>query len=103
MENFFYVLSKLLFLIEIQKSARINATQRRIYGSMSGRRVLGRANGSIATSDSDSDLLIDNLDDDDDDEFLNSMIDGARADEFNVKNNDEKRSISKLDHTDDEF
>lgn len=60
----------------------------------------------MATSDSDSDLLIDNLDDeDDDDEFLNSMIDGPGAEEFNVaKNNDDpKRSVSKLDHTDDEF
>ncbi|XP_031782063.1 clusterin-associated protein 1 isoform X1 [Nasonia vitripennis] len=95
---------------DARKSARMNITQRRLYGSMSGRRQRGGAggtirepNGSVASSDSDSDLLIDNIDDDDDDDDLLNSVDPA-MDDFNSKhNNEEKRAMSKVDHTDDEF
>ncbi|KAL7303399.1 hypothetical protein TKK_0004584 [Trichogramma kaykai] len=90
---------------DTKKSARINLSQRRLYGSMSGRHPgkLKEANGSVGSSDSDSDLLIDNIDDDDDEDDLLNSVD-PNVNDFNVKSNsDEKRAVSKVDHTDDEF
>ncbi|XP_058790323.1 clusterin-associated protein 1 [Phymastichus coffea] len=94
---------------DTRKSARVNLTQRRLYGSMSGRRRVangnvGAANGSMGDSedDSDDDLLIDHsYDDDDDDDLLNSTTD--EVNNFNAKQNEEKRSVSKANHADDEF
>lgn len=84
----------------------MNITQRKLYGSMSGARHRGTIrdgpNGSVASSDSDSDLLIDNIDDDDDDDDLLNSV-GPGMDGFDSKHNEEKRAMSKIDHTDDEF
>lgn len=76
---------------------------------MSGRRRIANGNvretnGSVGDSedDSDDDLLIDHsYDDDDDDDLLNSAAD--EISDFNVKQNEEKRSVSKVNHADDEF
>ncbi|KAJ8678535.1 hypothetical protein QAD02_014322 [Eretmocerus hayati] len=91
---------------DTRKSARTVMSQRRLYGSMSGRhRGNNREpNGSAASSDSDSDLLIDNMDDDDDDDdedLLNSL--DPDMNEFNAKHNEDERTTNKTDHTDDEF
>jgi len=78
-------------------------TQRRIYGSMSGRqRGIIQETNSDGSLDSDSDLLIDgDLDDDDDDDLLNSV--GVPGD-YNIKTGQEKRPVSKIDrHSDDDF
>lgn len=81
-------------------------TQRRIYGSMSGRQrgTIQESNDSVGSLDSDSDLLIDgDLDDDDDDDedLLNSV--GA-TDIGSFKAGQEKqRAVSKIDHSDDDF
>lgn len=80
-------------------------TQRRIYGSMSGRRrgTIQESNVSDGSLDSDSDLLIDgDLDDDDDEDLLNSV--GAADIAGYNKAGQEKRSVSKIDrHSDDDF
>ena len=73
---------------------------------MSGRQrgTIRATNGSLGSSDSDSDLLIDNIDDDDDEDedLLNSVA--PNMEEFKTKQNEEKRAkSSKIDHTDDEF
>lgn len=82
-------------------------SQRRIYGSMSGRRkgTIQESNDSDGSLDSDSDLLIDgDLDDDDDDEDLLNSVGATDINGFNLKANQEKRSVSKIDrHSDDDF
>ncbi|XP_033211233.1 clusterin-associated protein 1 [Belonocnema kinseyi] len=81
--------------------------QRRVYGSMSGRQrgVIVETNDSGDSLDSDSDLLIDgDLDDDDDDDdmLLNSVNPGGMS-EFELKPSQEKRAVSKIDHSDEDF
>lgn len=80
-------------------------TQRRIYGSMSGRQrgTIQETNDSVGSLDSDSDLLIDgDLDDDDDEDLLNS-VGATDIGGYNIKNTQEKRAVSKIDHSDDDF
>lgn len=79
-------------------------TQRRIYGSMSGRQRGTIQETSDGSSDSDSDLLIDgDLDDDDDDDLLNS-VGATDMSNYNLKAAQEKRSVSKIErHSDDDF
>lgn len=84
-------------------------TQRRIYGSMSGRQrgTIQESNVSDGSLDSDSDLLIDgdldDDDDDDDDDLLNS-VGAPDIGGFDLKTTQEKRSVSKIDrHSDDDF
>ena len=76
---------------------------------MSGRQrgVILETNDSGDSLDSDSDLLIDgDLDDDDDDDdedmLLNSVNPGGMS-EFEIKPSQEKRAVSKLDHSDEDF
>lgn len=80
-------------------------SQRRIYGSMSGRQrgTIQESNDSGGSLDSDSDLLIDgDLDDDDeDDDILDSV--GPEIGSFDLKVGQEKRAVSKLDHSDEDF
>ncbi|XP_011162928.2 clusterin-associated protein 1 isoform X2 [Solenopsis invicta] len=83
--------------------SKMQYTQRRIYGSMSGRqRGTIQENESDGSLDSDSDLLIDgDFDDDDDEDLLNSV--GATGN-YNLKATQEKRSVSKIErHSDDDF
>ncbi|EGI66550.1 Clusterin-associated protein 1 [Acromyrmex echinatior] len=78
--------------------------QRRIYGSMSGRqRGTIPENDSDGSLDSDSDLLIDgDLDDDDDEDLLNS-VGVPDMGNYNLKAQ-EKRAVSKIErHSDDDF
>ncbi|KAG5332903.1 CLUA1 protein, partial [Acromyrmex charruanus] len=80
-------------------------TQRRIYGSMSGRqRGTIPENDSDGSLDSDSDLLIDgDLDDDDDEDLLNS-VGATDMGNYNLKAAQEKRAVSKIErHSDDDF
>ncbi|KAG5322737.1 CLUA1 protein, partial [Pseudoatta argentina] len=80
-------------------------TQRRIYGSMSGRqRGTIPENDSDGSLDSDSDLLIDgDLDDDDDEDLLNS-VDATDMGNYNLKAAQEIRAVSKIErHSDDDF
>lgn len=85
-------------------------SQRRIYGSMSGRQrgTILESNDSAGSLDSDSDLLIDgDLDDDDDDDeddddLLNSVR-GTDIGNYERKVGQDKRSVSKLDHSDEDF
>lgn len=79
-------------------------TQRRIYGSMSGRqRGTIQESNSDGSLDSDSDLLIDgDLDDDDDEDLLNS-VGATDIGNYNLKAGQEKRAVSKIDHSDDDF
>lgn len=84
-------------------------TQRRIYGSMSGRQrgTIQESNDSDGSLDSDSDLLIDgdldDDDDDDDDDLLNS-VGAPDIGGYDLKTAQEKRSVSKIDrHSDDDF
>lgn len=74
---------------------------------MSGRRrgTIQESNDSGGSLDSDSDLLIDgDLDDDDedDDDILDSV---GRSDigNFDLKVGQEKRAVSKIDHSDEDF
>ncbi|XP_020291052.1 clusterin-associated protein 1 [Pseudomyrmex gracilis] len=87
------------------RASKMQYTQRRIYGSMSGRRrgTIQESNVSDGSLDSDSDLLIDgDLDDDDDEDLLNSV--GAADIAGYNKAGQEKRSVSKIDrHSDDDF
>lgn len=74
---------------------------------MSGRQrgVILETNDSGDSLDSDSDLLIDgDLDDDDDDDdmLLNSVNPGGMS-EFEIKPIQEKRAVSKIDHSDEDF
>lgn len=81
-------------------------SQRRIYGSMSGRQkgIIQASNDSGGSLDSDSDLLIDgDLDDDDDDDILDSVVGGPEIRNFDLKVGQEKRAVSKLDHSDEDF
>ncbi|XP_034193192.2 clusterin associated protein 1 [Osmia lignaria lignaria] len=92
------------------RSSRTQISQRRIYGSMSGRRrgTIQESNDSGGSLDSDSDLLIDgdldddDEDDDDDDDILDSV---GRSDigNFDLKVGQEKRAVSKIDHSDEDF
>ncbi|XP_012256437.2 clusterin-associated protein 1 [Athalia rosae] len=87
-------------------SSRAQTLQRRVYGSMSGRQRAGMGtaldlNDSVGSLDSDSDLFIDG-DLDDDDELINS--DGElELTGLHAKNNQEKRAVSKIDHSDEDF
>ena len=87
------------------RSSRMQISQRRIYGSMSGRQrgTIQESNDSGGSLDSDSDLLIDgDLDDDDeDDDILDSV--GPEIGSFDLKVGQEKRAVSKLDHSDEDF
>ncbi|XP_033306426.1 clusterin-associated protein 1 isoform X1 [Bombus bifarius] len=87
------------------RSSRTQISQRRIYGSMSGRQrgTIQESNDSGGSLDSDSDLLIDgDLDDDDDDDILDS-VEGPEIGNFDLKVGQEKRAVSKLDHSDEDF
>lgn len=79
---------------------------------MSGRQrgSIRETNDSGGSLDSDSDLLIDgdldddedDEDDDEDDDLMNPPIPHDIA-AFDVKNNPEKRSVSKIEHSDEDF
>ncbi|XP_018345276.1 PREDICTED: clusterin-associated protein 1 [Trachymyrmex septentrionalis] len=87
------------------RASKIQYTQRRIYGSMSGRqRGTIPENDSDGSLDSDSDLLIDgDLDDDDDEDLLNS-VGATDMGSYNLKAAPEKRAVSKIErHSDDDF
>ncbi|XP_029172706.1 clusterin-associated protein 1 isoform X2 [Nylanderia fulva] len=90
------------------KASKMQYTQRRIYGSMSGRQrgTIQESNDSDGSLDSDSDLLIDgdlDDDDDDDDDLLNS-VGAPDIGGYDLKAAQEKRSVSKIDrHSDDDF
>ncbi|XP_011873483.1 PREDICTED: clusterin-associated protein 1 [Vollenhovia emeryi] len=88
------------------RSSKMQYTQRRIYGSMSGRQrgTIQESNNSDGSLDSDSDLLIDgDLDDDDDEDLLNS-VGATDIGTYNIKTAQEKRSVSKIErHSDDDF
>lgn len=91
------------------KASKMQYTQRRIYGSMSGRQrgTIQESNDSDGSLDSDSDLLIDgdldDDDDDDDDDLLNS-VGAPDIGGYDLKTAQEKRSVSKIDrHSDDDF
>ncbi|KMQ95104.1 clusterin-associated protein 1 [Lasius niger] len=88
------------------KASKMQYTQRRIYGSMSGRQrgTIQESNDSDGSLDSDSDLLIDgDFDDDDDDDLLNS-VGAPDIGGYDLKTVQEKRSVSKIDrHSDDDF
>lgn len=79
-------------------------TQRRIYGSMSGRQrgTIQESNDSDGSLDSDSDLLIDGDLDDDDEDLLNSVA-ATDIGGYNLKASQEKRTVNKIDHSDDDF
>ncbi|CAD1474718.1 unnamed protein product, partial [Heterotrigona itama] len=77
------------------RSSRMQISQRRIYGSMSGRQrgTIQESNDSGGSLDSDSDLLIDgDLDDDDDDDILDS-VGGPEIRNFDLKVGQEKRAV----------
>ncbi|EFN77153.1 Clusterin-associated protein 1 [Harpegnathos saltator] len=87
------------------RASKMQYGQRRIYGSMSGRQrgTIQESNDSDGSLDSDSDLLIDgDLDDDDDDDLLNS-VGTTDIGGFNLKAGQEKRAVSKIDHSDEDF
>lgn len=88
------------------KSSRGQLAQRRVYGSMSGRQrgAIRESNDSGESLDSDSDLLIDgDLDDEDDDDDLLNSIGEPEIRTFELKNSQEKRAVSKIDHSDEDF
>lgn len=90
------------------RTSRMQISQRRIYGSMSGRQkgIIQESNDSGGSLDSDSDLLIDgdlDDDDDDDDDILDSVVGGPEIRNFDLKVGQEKRAVSKLDHSDEDF
>ncbi|XP_032676888.1 clusterin-associated protein 1 [Odontomachus brunneus] len=88
------------------RTSKMQYSQRRLYGSMSGRQrgTIQESNDSDDGSlDSDSDLLIDgDLDDDDDEDLLNS-VGATDIGTYNLKAGQEKRAVSKIDHSDDDF
>lgn len=89
-------------------------TQRRIYGSMSGRQRGAPKDtklDSMGSLDSDSDLLLegdleedddDDDDDDPDDEILNPVT-GHEIINYDLKPGNEKRAVSKIERTDEDF
>ncbi|XP_076246110.1 clusterin associated protein 1 [Calliopsis andreniformis] len=88
------------------RSSRMQMSQRRIYGSMSGRQrgTIQESNDSAGSLDSDSDLLIDgDLDDDDEDDDILDSVGGPEIGNFDLKVGQEKRAVSKLDHSDEDF
>ncbi|XP_076170327.1 clusterin associated protein 1 isoform X1 [Ptiloglossa arizonensis] len=88
------------------RASRMQISQRRIYGSMSGRQrgTIQESNDSVGSLDSDSDLLIDgDLDDDDEDDDILDSVGGPEIGNFNSKVVQEKRAVSKLDHSDEDF
>lgn len=88
------------------KASKMQYTQRRIYGSMSGRQrgTIQESNDSDGSLDSDSDLLIDGDDDDDDDDDLLNSVGAPDIGGYDLKAAQEKRSVSKIDrHSDDDF
>ncbi|XP_078052995.1 clusterin associated protein 1 [Augochlora pura] len=95
------------------RASRLQISQRRVYGSMSGRQrgtIQESSHDSAGSLDSDSDLLIDgdldDDDDDDDDEEEDDILDsvgGTEMGNFDLKVGQEKRAISKLDHSDEDF
>lgn len=102
-----------------ERTSRMQITQRKIYGSMSGRQRGGlqkESHGdSIGSLDSDSDLLIDgDLEDDDDDEdddedddlednrIINPVA-GHEIASYDLKSNNEKRAASKMSRSDEDF
>ncbi|KAG7189457.1 hypothetical protein KM043_017153 [Ampulex compressa] len=90
---------------EAGRTSRVQISQRRIYGSMSGRQrgTIQENNESGDSLDSDSDLLIDgDLDDDDDDDILNS-VGGPDIGPFDLKVGQEKLAVNKVDHSDEDF
>lgn len=95
-------------ITDTEKMSKTQISQRRIYGSMSGRQrgTILESNDSAGSLDSDSDLLIDgDLDDDDDeddDDLLNSVR-GTDIGNFDRKVVQDKRSVSKVDHSDEDF
>ncbi|XP_043482494.1 clusterin-associated protein 1 [Leptopilina heterotoma] len=92
---------------ETGRASKMRIQHRRIYGSMSGRQrgVVLEAN----ESDSDSDLYIDgdlddeDDDDNDDDDILLNSVHPTGITEFDLKPNQEKRAVSKIDHSDEDF
>lgn len=77
---------------------------------MSGRQrgVIHETNDSGGSLDSDSDLLIDGDDDDEDDDLdddEDDLMNPATHDiaAFDKKSNPEKRSVSKNEHSDEDF
>ncbi|XP_015184411.1 PREDICTED: clusterin-associated protein 1 [Polistes dominula] len=96
---------------DIEKTSRTQMSQRRIYGSMSGRQrgTILETNDSAGSLDSDSDLLIDGDldDDDDDDEDDDDLLNSVRGTDIgNYERKvvgQDKRSVSKLDHSDEDF
>lgn len=104
----FHILTRQCFSssLGIEGPSRAQTLQRRIYGSMSGRQRAGvetalDLNDSVGSLDSDSDLFIDG-DLDDDDDLLNSDGD-LKLGGLHAKSNQEKRSVSKIDHSDEDF
>ncbi|XP_011641997.1 clusterin-associated protein 1 [Pogonomyrmex barbatus] len=92
------------------RASKMQYTQRRIYGSMSGRQrgTIQESNDSEGSLDSDSDLLIDgdldDDDDDDDDEDLLNSVGAPDMSNYNLKAAQEKRAVSKIErHSDDDF
>lgn len=86
------------------RASKMQYTQRRIYGSMSGRQrgTIQESNDSDGSLDSDSDLLIDGDLDDDDEDLLNSVA-ATDIGGYNLKASQEKRTVNKIDHSDDDF
>lgn len=92
---------------ETGRASKMRIQHRRIYGSMSGRQrgVVHEAN----ESDTDSDLYIDgdlddeDDDDNDDDDILLNSVHPTVMTEFDLKPNQEKRAVSKIDHSDEDF
>ncbi|KAK0087107.1 hypothetical protein PV325_001776 [Microctonus aethiopoides] len=88
------------------RRSRVQLGQRRLYGSMSGRQrgVIKETNGSVASLDSDSDLLIDgDFDDDDEDDDDEDDDDGNLNSVGNKEITPDKRSVSKIEHSDEDF
>ncbi|XP_046734374.1 clusterin-associated protein 1 isoform X1 [Diprion similis] len=112
-ENHLYDFKSETLLTELETSmgtgssrGNAQALQRRVYGSMSGRQRAGVGtaldlNDSVGSLDSDSDLFIDG-DLEDDDDLLNSEGD-LELGVLHPKSNQEKRSVSKIDHSDEDF
>lgn len=81
-------------------------SQRRVYGSMSGHHkgIIQESNNSAGSLDSDSDLLIDGeLDDDDEDDDILDSVGGPDIGNYDIKIGQEKRAVSKLDYSDEDF
>lgn len=91
-----------VFFSDVGRAAsRIKISQRRVYGSMSGRQHV-KNQESHDSLDSDSDLLIDGDLDDDEDDLLDSMVDDD-INNLDLKVGQEKTVTSKVDHSDEDF